>query len=313
MKKSLPKLGFPEPTHSEEILRHIVGIQVPIDLSKSHRESSGRMADAEIATGIVVSIFEQWFLISAGHLVNDLHRRHQLGDRILTCRLITLANSESDVPPIQFGLFDPESPTFLNADLIALAIDKDGLDCLVVPVTNGLRDLLELRGIQALHESTWRQPPTRPDIHYLAGVSSSLAQIDEETNAGQVTVGMRLIAPIVPIYPTNEPPAKLIKPIERLFFLLPKVSGHSDGKPRQFDHPGGMSGGPIIAACVTNENVMQLCLIGIQSSWDEGTRVIAATPWPLVVHVVEKMIEMWKNSFESIPTLSPTAISVELP
>lgn len=299
--------GFIEPTHPEELLRHIVGILVPIDLSKADREAIGRRAAAEIATGIVVSISEQWFLISAGHLVDDLRERHQQGHRLLTCRLISMASSEREASAIQFGLFDPQSPTFLNTNLIALAINKIGLDCLVVAVNKNLRDLLEHRGVQALHESTWVEPPSNPNMHYLVGFPASLAQLSEDKDLTQVSVNLQLIAPIVPIYPTPEPPEKLMTPSERLFFHLPKVNGTSDGKPRQFDHPGGMSGGPIIAARVTGETEIEACVVGIQSSWDKDTRVIAATPWPLVVHVVEKLIEHWKDAFDSIPTLGSSS------
>ena len=156
MNESQPPVGYPEPTHSEQILRHVVGIQVQIQIAKSRRPANGRMADAEIASAIIVSISEQWFLVTAGHLVEELRARHQLGDRILGCRLLTLANSEGDMPTIPFGLIDPESPTFLNADLIPFAVNQEGLDCLVVPIGDDLRELLDLRGIRALHESTWR-------------------------------------------------------------------------------------------------------------------------------------------------------------
>lgn len=305
MAELLQTAGFPKPTHCEEFLRHIVGIVVPIDLSKSNRESSGRMADAEIATGIVVSISEQWFLVSAGHLVNEIRDRHERGDRIMTCHLMTLANSEREVLPIQFGLFDPESSNFLNPHLITLSVDKDGLDCLIIAVSDRLRELLEHRGAQALHESNWQQPPARPDIHYLAGFSSQLAQLDELKDGEQISVGLQLTAPIVPIYPTSEPPAKLKKPIERLFFHLPKITGYSDGIPKEFDHPGGLSGGPIIGVSAASTTEIRQYLLGIQSSWDKDSRVIAATPWPFVVEVIKQWVENWKRCFESIPIIKP--------
>jgi len=313
MSESQSPVGYPEPTHSEQILRHVVGLQVQIHIAESRRPADGRMADAEIASAIIVSISEQWFLVTAGHLVDELRTRHQLGDRILGCRLLTLANSKGDLPTIPFGLIDPESATFLNADLIPFAVNQEGLDCLVVPIGDDLRELLDLRGIRALHESTWKEPLIRADMHYLAGLSASLARLDEESNRRQVKVGLQLPAPIIGIYPASNPPEKLVKPIERLFFHLPKVNGRCDGKPLQFDSPAGMSGGPIIAACIVSETDMRLCLVGIQSSWDKDSRVIAATPWPLVVQVIEKMIEMWEKSFESIPMFATMAIGVESP
>jgi hypothetical protein len=299
MAESLKTTGIPELRQHDHLLRHIIGIVVPIHLSKPNRELSGRMADAEIATGIVVSISEQWFLVSAGHLVNEVRDRHERGDTIMTCRLITLANPEREMPSIQLGLFDPDSSSFFNPNLMAVSIHKGGLDCLIVAVSESLRDLLEHRGVQALDESTWRQPSDCPKIHFITGFPSHLAELDEQQEREQNYVGLQLTVPIIPVYPTNDPPANLKKPIERLFFQLPRITGHANGVPKQFDHPGGLSGGPIFGATAVNETEIRHCLLGIQSSWDKDSRVIAATPWPFVVEFIVQWIEKWMRCFES--------------
>lgn len=286
--------GFPEPTVPDEILKHIVGIVVYLECETA----SGRIADAEVATGIIVSIQGQWFLISAGHLVDDLRDRCRTGAKILGCNLITVVGSSAG-SKIAIGLFDSSSKTLINQEAFpVISANEDGLDCLILPVNETLRELLEVQGIEALDESTWQNPPANPDVSYVAGFSSSLAKLGQQHAATHAEIQLKIPVPIVPISPTASPPAHLRKKLDRLFFKIPKVRGMSNEMPLLFDHPAGLSGGPIIAARATSETQLEATLVGIQSGWDEKTRTIAATPWPYIVAIIHRLLERLTSDYE---------------
>ena len=206
-------------------------------------------------TAFVISVGDQWFLLTAGHCLEEADRVLSQGHRIVSCRLIdTLGLKAIDNHPIPFPY---------DSTKVHYYYQEGDFDYGLIPLTAYFKELLERNNVKPLTEEVWKKQPSSPEMHVLLGIPAELTQQD--------TNGYSLAPTVFIVQELDQRPASLSDTEYPHFYgrLLSPVS--------DFDIRG-MSGGPIFAIQHDQEGRPKYWIVALQSSWNRGTHEIKACP-----------------------------------
>ncbi len=223
--------------------RHLVPMLVEFELEE-------RLI-TESFTCFVISIGDQWFLLTAGHCIEYIEKAKNHGASV-SCSLIDFAgDGAKDNHPIPFDLD--------NSDPFAFC--EGGADYGLLALHTFYKRLFRHNRIKPLNERVWDSEPVCPDGFALLGCASEWADVQPNFNGITTT-----------LHPIKELPEK---PWHFEETDMPMFYGRI-ALPPGLDSIKGMSGGPIFAFKRTDDGKLRYWLFAIQSSWNKSTREISA-------------------------------------
>ena len=147
-----------------------------------HLEKDGEIRCC-IVSAFVMSIYNQWFLMTAGHCIEDIEKHKNAGFKLIRCRLIDcLGLGATHRLPIPLDYYEC-APTKMcydpNYDYGIIFLDE-----------YYVRLLLE-NGVTPLNEEVWEKQPIEPDLYILMGVPSEMTKADP--NIAYVTTTLHYV------------------------------------------------------------------------------------------------------------------------
>lgn len=184
----------------------------------------GKKSDSKVITAFVLSVADQWFLVTAGHCLRDIIdepiKKH--GCQLTQCYLIDyLGSGAIHEQRIPFA-YHQSNPSYLS--------DGVNFDYGVMVLSPYYRALLEKNNVQALDERVWKMQPSKVDYYFLLGVPAELIK----KNLESVEI-IPTLHKVLPLY--QRPEAFPDSEVPLFYGRVALGAGVTDIK--------GMSGGPI--------------------------------------------------------------------
>ena len=247
-----------------------------VSLSCLQRAPSGEERSL-VFSGFLVAVAGQWFFVAAGHILEAVRDALASGYTFDRWRLDdqTAGNAFKGMAvPLAF---DPD-------EWLVVENEELGLDYAALPLLEMYRLPLAAGGVQPLVEDAWGDHVTDRDHWLLVGIPRESVSFD-----GAKTITARVV--MAPLSPCDEPEAAGQK-VANQFYA--KLHDDEDGVVADID---GMSGGPIFG--LKNVDDKWKCqVIGVQSGWYQGNRVIAACPFSSFGFALRSLVEEAKRSLE---------------
>jgi hypothetical protein len=248
-------------------MRHVVALNVAWDAPDGTREG-------DACTCFVVEIWDEWFLVTAGHVLKDLYsvipkRQH------VECSLFDAWHEGASRFPVPFSLLDAKY----------FALDEDGLDLGLVHLDPLYRSALQANGIKAFDERAWRNPPRDMLRHALIGLPDQFIE-QHTTSSGSVAV---LVSPTLVYLEAVDPPPEMATPFPRFYGKLPDrlYNPHTGAS---LEEMTGFSGGPILGFKLNSDGQVKYYLVAVQSRWRRKLRVVAGPLMPSIVNWLERQM-----------------------
>lgn len=227
-------------------------------------------------SGFVIAIGERWFLVTAGHVLDDIDRAETNG------QLFTNWHVED-----QFGIdaaSEDPIPFDYHRAMKARIVDAAlGLDYGCIGLGLMYQRLMEKNGIVPLSKETWASSLAEEFDHYfLLGIPAHLTETLDD--AESVTVSRSVVLHQLDRLPDNYPGFKATLPLfhGRLADSVSPV----DGTP--LTDLRGASGGPIFGVRRDSEGAYRYKLVAIQSGWLPSERVVEACPIAPFAELIER-------------------------
>jgi hypothetical protein len=232
------------------------------------------------ASCFVMSFQDHWFLVTAGHVLNDIIKERS-DERLETSPGLELMDS--------FGPDATHEPFLFSVDLEAEALIIDdrelGIDLGMVYLSPMYRNLLEANGVVAVSESSWYGKDwTSHDFYMLVGVPRSLIRTEIELLRSEAKVTGYIALAWLRVNRLKRCPRGIKRAKLRRFF------GRLPGK-----EPAdivGMSGCPILGFTRTGEG-LKYWIVAIQSLWYRPTRSVAACLLQVFGPVAAVAVKEW--------------------
>ena len=144
--------------------RHLIPLYV--SFSKDDKVTNS------LYTTFVLSVYDQWFLITAGHCVDELQDAWRHGYSVEKARLIDCMG-EGAVHKHSI-LFDLENAVPIQP------FRDDKYDYGLIFVEDHYRSLLEKNGVVPLTEDVWEKQPDEVDFYLLIGVPAEFSDATGE-------------------------------------------------------------------------------------------------------------------------------------
>jgi hypothetical protein len=219
-----------------------------------------------VVTAFVLSVSEQWYLITAGHCITEIEHIRENGYKLVSCNLIDSLGTEAvHKQPIPFP-YDTVPHSCLSDDY--------AFDYGVIRLTTYYKKLLLQNNVKALNEETWKKQPAKVDFYVLLGIPAELV-ITESV--------------YISITPT----------LHKVESLDDKPDGFSDvGIPLFYGHiilgdgiesMKGLSGGPIFAFHKNQKGEARYWLTALQSRCLPDSQFIAACPTKFLGEFLESL------------------------
>lgn len=230
----------------------------------------GDVVTSFVITAFVLSVQEQWFLVTAGHCLQKVDECKEDGYVIQKCYLMdSMGAGATHFEPIIFA-YDIAKPQYIS--------NSREMDYGFIPLLAYYQGLLIANNIVPLSEEVWRIQPNNPDSFALIGIP------DEFIQRGNNTVG---IITVLNWIDECEKPEHFQKTDLPLFYG--KIRLHSNqGSVR------GMSGGPIFAFEQDNGQY-RYWLKALQSSWGDQSEIVIGCPTTFLGNVIDRMISKTQN------------------
>lgn len=243
-----------------DLIRHVAHTIGPhfVTLSCVQQPPGNKPEKLLFFSGFVVEIGDEWFYITAGHILRDIRRAQEGGSTLDVWRLgdNTARHSFKDTAvPFDFEL----DQWFVLEDA------ELGLDYAAVPLLPFFRRQLEVGGVQPIDRRAWGTPDMAHDHWVLAGTPSESVIYDGET-----IITARFVT--VLLEPADVPPDAGLKAENQFYARL------TEGSESALKNIDGMSGGPIFML-ISDGDKWRYAVIGVQSGWYRSSRVIAACPF----------------------------------
>jgi hypothetical protein len=224
------------------------------------------------ASCFIVEVEKHWFLVTAGHIANDLKRAVAKGYIVSDATLHDKLAGHS----YPFGL-----PFHMEvSDWATIENDPAGTDYAALLLTSLTVQGLFSGGIRGMSEEIWGTETLAEYEHWL------LVGIPSETH--KVVRGQLVLKPTVMVLrPSERPPEALGPTGEKVFAQL--VSQPEDQV--RVGDIDGMSGGPIFGLRVV-ENRLRYWLVGVQSSWFKTSRVVGICPMLRFLLTLRKVVHV---------------------
>src|SRR6266487_3461966 len=176
-----------------------------------------------VITAFVLSVQEQWFLVTAGHCLQKIDEMKKEGYAIQKCYLMdSMGVGATHFDPIIFT-YDLAKPQYMP--------DSREMDYGIIPLSTYYQRLLSANKVTPISEEFWRLQPNNPESFALIGIP------DESIQRNDNTVG---IITALNWIEECEKPEHL--PNTQLPLFYGKITLHSNQSSIR-----GMSGGPILA------------------------------------------------------------------
>lgn len=214
-----------------------------------------------VISGFVISILDQWFFMTAGHVLDTIQESDRHGVRRYGWQINdsgAYGGKHHDAIPFAF-----------DAALYHSLRDDDlGIDYGLIYLRPMYRDLLKSNGIVAVTEREWGSMEAGAyDVYSLIGVPAETVELAYHGN----DEGLVISDSYVQLTPEPHPPSVLIREHPRLYFRLPPK------EEAPVESIEGMSGGPVFGWQLT-DGPARYWLVGLQSGWERSSRVTAVCP-----------------------------------
>lgn len=225
-------------------------------------------------TAFVLSVSDQWFLITAGHsikAVEQLVKEH--GYQIVQCSLIdTMSLGAKHHHPVPFD-YVGSNPTCLS--------QNREFDYGIIEVADHYKRLLEANNVQPLNEEVWKKQPNNVDFYMLLGVPEELTK--KNLNTVQIT------STLIRVEVLEQRPEEFPESNVPLFYGRVILDG-------SLSNIEGMSGGPIFGFYKSDKGELKYWLLALQSHWLPSSRYIMACPTKLLGEFLEDVVHNNYNS-----------------
>lgn len=228
-----------------------------------------------VFSGFVVEILDEWFYMTAGHILEDVRTAKRSGARFDAWRFgDQLAGNAFNGAAVPYEFDDDKWLSFDDRSA--------GIDYAVGHIHHFYRRQLEAGGVTAIVRTAWSDHVTKSDHWALVGVPSESVEYD-----GKTMITARAV--LVPLVPTQEPEAAGMK-AENQFYARPA----EDSEPN-FKNPDGFSGAPVFSLTYIDEQ-WQYKVIGVQSAWYESSGTLAICPFTSFAQSIEDELKAAMNS-----------------
>lgn len=226
-------------------------------------------------SAFLLSVRNEWFLVTAGHVLRAIDERLEAGRRIVRSNLMDGTASGFAFPPITFILGRTEQWYVYDED--------QGIDYALVPLREFFVRQLMAAGVTAVDESSVGSLDVDAGEYYLLGFPQEAVRTTSNRVGDTIHVTTDLGTPLLPIERIKAPPPHMARSWPRFYANVPRCGTSNRRAKGVPDSIVGMSGGPIFALRRTSSTSAQYWLIAVQSCWDPEARVLAANPiLPLV-------------------------------
>jgi hypothetical protein len=229
-------------------------------------------------SGFVVSLYNRWLWVTAGHIIKDLNRQVRRGELgiVHSCFADYYGAAADASFPIPFDYGD--EVRFWKDD------DALGLDFGVIPIRPHYRRLMEKNGIQALEQDSWEELRSlKFDSYALLGFPQEL--FDERRRpsgtGGTIIGGVR---PVL-MFAKESDALPRTKPVPTHPWLALELRDKKEVK-----NLNGMSGGPIFGFRHREGKPPHYTAVGIQSWCAEQRRIAFGTRLPVVMEMIDQEI-----------------------
>ena len=248
--------------------------------------------EAFLATAFVITIREQWMLLTAGHVLSQLKQRLSAGRQMLKTKLIDLAPAENHFTPIPFD-FRPEMSRYIDDR-------ENNLDFGVIPLSQMYVELLKTGGTVPISEHMVSETPGIADGYLMAGLPSQARTIDVSSMHGGGIVRFEFGATVLPVYPTDDVPEVLLKGVPRFYARVPIGTPDEENGNLRLTDIDGMSGSPIFSYSIDESDHRSYSLVALQSGWDRKARVLAANFVEPLTSILGSLIDEAKSKLAAI-------------
>ena len=218
-----------------------------------------------VVTAFVLSVSDQWFLITAGHWIRDIEiLTDQNGYDITRCQLIdSLGLGATHPEPIPFD-YKGSYPTCLSDDY--------AFDYGVMVLSTYYKQLLNTNKVQALTEEVWKSQPIDIDFYMLLGIPAQLVKVDSSSIERAPT--------LLKVETMSEKPDGFTEVSVPLFYGRIALG-------EGVQSIEGMSGGPVFGFHQNEKGELRYWLTALQSRWLPRSHFIAACPTTLLGNFLE--------------------------
>lgn len=225
--------------------RHVVPIYISL---QGHRESK-----QYLISSFVMSVYDEWFLITAGHCIEDVENALNHGYIIERCRLIDcMGAGAKHIHPIPYDF---------NKDTACKLCYDPKYDYGVLILNANTISLLKANGVVPLTEQMWESQPDNSEYFKMVGIPCELSDADEKyAHVTTIVHSVRELSERPQCFEKTDAPTfygkiELIEPMTTIV---------------------GMSGGPIFSFQTNEDGELKYWLHAVQSRWVPSERVIAA-------------------------------------
>lgn len=233
----------------------------------------------DYASCFVIELDRTWFLMTAGHVIKNIADSVLGGATLSKLRLVDVFAGKSLPPlPVAFDVSD------------WVAIEEDGADFAALPLNPLVRAGLVAAGVVPLAES-----------HVGAASLDAYSQVflvgaPSETfmQAGTDGSVKLMMIPVKAHQPSEDHPQRG----ETVLAALP------DSSPTSAHRVGdvqGMSGCPVFGLRQESETTAKYWVIGLQSTWYKGARVVRLCPLGRFIDALRKGLIAFRQCYEGEP------------
>lgn len=229
-----------------------------------------------VFSGFVVEILGEWIYVTAGHILRDVQTEIARGSTFDMWRLDDqTAGNPFDGKAVPYD-FNPNT-------WLVLLDDISGLDYAAVHLSDYYSRQLEAGGVTAIRKHVWSSHLVESDHWLLVGIPSESVVCDGET-----IIRARVV--VAPLSPCKAPELAGMK-AENQFYA--ELLGDSQ---EFFENADGFSGGPVFALRHVGGKWLY-SVIGVQSAWYRGSKVMAICPFEsfglaLETDIAEEIIKL---------------------
>ena len=250
-----------------------------LDRSPERSDENNGLGRPMAVSGFVFSVGDCWFLITAGHILENIDEARKKGQVLSGFHLIDGWSHErtySCTIPFDFD----------EALKIPIYEKELGLDYGIIVLRKMHRDLLTSNGIKAIDEEGWKHNvDERFDSYIMLGIPSELTFILNHGGRSQIWDHCVIIY----LTPT-EAPARMRTERPRFYAKVPpNLTTTTDESITDLD---GMSGSPIFGIKKCSGGQSRYWLVALQSSWMRSERVIAACLTINLGQAIERILPM---------------------
>lgn len=211
-----------------------------------------------VFSGFVVDIHDEWIYVTAGHILRDIQSAVAMGSTFDVWRLDDqTAGNRFEGKAVPYD-FNPDTWLVLQDDI-------SGLDYATVHLSDYYRRQLEAGGVTPIRKHVWSNHLVESDYWVLVGIPSESVVYDGES----IIRARVVVAPLSPC----ETPELARKKAENQFYASPL-----EGSEEFFEDADGFSGGPVFALRHVADKWLY-SVIGVQSAWYRGSKIMAICPF----------------------------------